>query len=109
MAATALLKQSPYLKEWMAKAYPPEEASTVKKNEQLVATPLEKWTLIAEASGCISSVRTEMAVVSNLNLFNHCTIWSCFKEIIKWRNYQLGSGLPQKIRFHIGGYQKWTI
>ena len=67
MAATAPLTQSPYLKEWMPKAYPPEESRTVKKNEQPVATPLEKWTLIAEASGCISSVRTEMAVVSNLN------------------------------------------
>ena len=35
----------------------------------------EKYSLlIAEASGCISSVRTEIAVVSNLNLFNHGTI-----------------------------------
>ena len=37
------------------------------------------WTLIAEASGCVSSARTEIAVASNLNLFNHATIWSCFK------------------------------
>ena len=95
MAATAPLTQSTYFKEWMVKAHPPEEANTVKKNEQPVAAPLEKWTLIAEMSGFISSVRTEIAVVTNLNLFNHCTIWSCFKKIIKRRNYQLGSGLPQ--------------
>ena len=31
MAATVPLTQSPYLKEWMTKAYPQEEASTVKK------------------------------------------------------------------------------
>ena len=35
----------------------------------------EKYSLlIAEASGCTYSVRTEIAVVSNLNLFNHGTI-----------------------------------
>ena len=32
------------------------------------------WTLIAEASGCTSSVRIEIAVVSSLNLFNHGTV-----------------------------------
>ena len=32
------------------------------------------WTLIAEASRCTSSVRTEIAVISNLNLFNHGAI-----------------------------------
>ena len=32
------------------------------------------WTLIAEASGCVSSARTEIAVANNLNLFNHATI-----------------------------------
>ena len=42
MAATAPLTQSTYFKEWMVKAHPPEEANTVKKNEQPVATPLEK-------------------------------------------------------------------
>ena len=31
MAATAPLKKSPYLKEWMAQADPTKEASTVKK------------------------------------------------------------------------------
>ena len=30
--------------------------------------------MIADASGCTSSVRTEIAVVSNLNLFNRGTI-----------------------------------
>ena len=31
MAATSLLKISPCMKEWMTQAYPPKEASTVKK------------------------------------------------------------------------------
>ena len=43
----------------------------------------------------MSSVRTEIALVSNLNLFNHGTIWSCFKDIIQGQNYQLGSALPE--------------
>ena len=31
MAATAPLKKSPYMKEWMAQAEPPKEANTVTK------------------------------------------------------------------------------
>ena len=42
MAATAPLKKSPYVKEWMVQADPPKEANAVKKNEWLVATPLFK-------------------------------------------------------------------
>ena len=37
MAAIFLLKKPPYMKEWMAQAYPPKEANTVKKmNGQLL-------------------------------------------------------------------------
>ena len=31
------------------------------------------WTLIASGSGCTSSEKTKIAVVSNLNLLNHGT------------------------------------
>ena len=40
MAATASVKKSPYIKEWMAQAAPLREASAVKKNERPVPTPL---------------------------------------------------------------------
>ena len=35
MAATVPLKKSPYMKEWMAQANPPKEATTIKKMNDL--------------------------------------------------------------------------
>ena len=42
MAATALVKKSPYMIEWMAQDAPLRKATTVKKNEWRVATSLYK-------------------------------------------------------------------
>ena len=42
MAATALLKKSPIMKESMIQVDPPKEAIMVKKNEWPVATPILK-------------------------------------------------------------------
>ena len=56
-----------------AKRYTPnwsEEVFVIKKIKNTVPwTILFFLTLVNEASGCTSSVRTEIAVVSNLNLF----------------------------------------
>ena len=42
MAATVPWNKPTYMKEWMAPADPPKDASTVKKNEWPVASPLLK-------------------------------------------------------------------
>ena len=61
MAATVPLKKSSYMKEWMAQADRPKEASTVKK-----------W-----MAGCFSS----------LQIKRHFTLKSGRQQVVLWKKY----------------------